>query len=72
MIMEHNDDDGYVTAVLGNGNVKQLKVSLSLGQSLESLESYSLLGVCYSNGGNRVLEEVLFNFSVLKLSPEPA
>ena len=22
MMMEHNDDDGYVTAVLGNGNVK--------------------------------------------------
>jgi hypothetical protein len=23
MMMEHNDDDGYVTTVLGNGNVKK-------------------------------------------------
>ena len=29
MMMEHNDDDGYVTAVLGNGNVKESEVSSS-------------------------------------------
>ena len=29
MMMEHNDDDGYVTAVLGNGNVKEAEVSSS-------------------------------------------
>ena len=23
MMMEHNDDDGYVTTVMGNGNVKE-------------------------------------------------
>ena len=34
MMMEHNDDDGYVTAVLGNGNVKESEVSSSLRQSL--------------------------------------
>ena len=36
MMMEHNDDDGYVTAVLGNGNVKETEVSSSssLRQSL--------------------------------------
>ena len=36
MMMEHNDDDGYVTAVLGNGNVKEAEVSSSssLRQSL--------------------------------------
>jgi hypothetical protein len=27
MMMEHNDDDGHVTAVLGNGNVKELDLS---------------------------------------------
>ena len=27
MMMEHNDDDGYVTTVLGNGNVKELDLS---------------------------------------------
>ena len=26
MMMEHNDDDGYVTAVLGNGNAKEPEV----------------------------------------------
>lgn len=31
----HNDDDGYVTTVMGNGNVKESKVSSSsLMQSL--------------------------------------
>lgn len=36
MMMEHNDDDGFVTAVLGNGNVKEAEVSSSssLRQSL--------------------------------------
>ena len=36
MMMEHNDDDGFVTAVLGNGNVKETEVSSSssLRQSL--------------------------------------
>ena len=34
MMMEHNDDDGYVTAVLGNGNFKESEVSSSLMQSL--------------------------------------
>jgi hypothetical protein len=36
MMMEHNDDDGYVNALLGNGNVKQSEVSSSssLRQSL--------------------------------------
>jgi hypothetical protein len=29
MMMEHNDDDGFVTAVLGNGNVKEAEVSSS-------------------------------------------
>ena len=29
MMMEHNDDDGFVTAVLGNGNVKETEVSSS-------------------------------------------
>jgi hypothetical protein len=27
MMMEHNDDDGYVTTVLGNGNDKELDLS---------------------------------------------
>jgi hypothetical protein len=35
MMMEHNDDDGFVTTVLGNGNVKESEVSSSsLRQSL--------------------------------------
>ena len=30
----HNDDNGYINALLGNGNVKELEVSSSLRQSL--------------------------------------
>lgn len=38
-----HDDDGYVTTVLGNGNVKELDLSNSLRQSL--VNTYRLLEV---------------------------
>ena len=34
MMKEHNDDNGYVNVLLGNGNVKESEVSSSLTQSL--------------------------------------